>query len=138
MTVFFDTNVVLDVYLEREASSGSKHLLEVTVGADFSIFVAWHTAATTYYIFRSRSKLPDAECRAHLIDLISWAEVVPSGTPELKHALSIEMRDFEDAMQIAAAVQCGADVIVTRNTRDFAASPIPALTPEAFLARYFP
>ena len=108
MIIFFDINVVLDVYLERAASAGSKHMLKVTVGADCAIFVAWHTAATAYYIFHARSKLPDAECRGHLTDLISWAGVVPSGTPELEHALSLEMRDFEDAMQIAAAVQCGA------------------------------
>jgi len=138
MIIFFDTNVVLDVYLKREASTGSKHMLKVAVEADCSIFVAWHTAATAYYIFHARSKLPDAKCREHLLDLITRAEVVPSGTPELEHALSLEMRDFEDAMQIAAAEKCAADVIVTRNTSDFAASPVPALTPEDFLARYFP
>jgi len=29
------------------------------------------------------------------------------------------MNEFEDALQIAAAERCGADVIVTRNTTDF-------------------
>jgi len=44
------------------------------------------------------------------------------------------MRDFEDALQLAAAVACGAGVILTRNTADFKASPIPVMTPEEFLA----
>ena len=37
------------------------------------------------------------------------------------------MRDFEDAMQVAAARACGASHIVTRNARDYARSPIPAI-----------
>ena len=37
------------------------------------------------------------------------------------------MRDFEDALQMAAAVACGADVILTRNLTDFKSSPIAAI-----------
>jgi hypothetical protein len=33
------------------------------------------------------------------------------------------------------AVSIYADYIITRNTKDFTASPIPAITPEDFLAR---
>lgn len=138
MILFLDTNVVLDNYLEREHSAVSRNMLRVVLGAGCVPWVAWHSAATAYYIFRSRSKLPDADCRQHLRDLVSWAQVVPAGTAELQQALSFNMRDFEDAMQIAAAVKCAADVIVTRNISDFKASPIPALTPEDFLAQYFP
>jgi hypothetical protein len=31
---------------------------------------------------------------------------------------------------------CGAQFIITRNERDFKASPVPALNPETFLRRY--
>jgi len=44
------------------------------------------------------------------------------------------MPDFEDALQAAAARACGASVIITRNEKDFLASPVAAMTPEAFLA----
>jgi hypothetical protein len=33
-------------------------------------------------------------------------------------------------------VACGADRIITRNTKDFAGSAIPAITPAEFLARF--
>jgi len=33
------------------------------------------------------------------------------------------MKDFEDAMQVAAALACGAEVIATRNMRDYAQAP---------------
>jgi hypothetical protein len=37
--------------------------------------------------------------------------------------------DFEDAVQCYTAVACNADVIVTRNIKDFAASPLLVKTP---------
>ncbi len=45
------------------------------------------------------------------------------------------MKDFEDALQVSAAVACQADVIITRNVGDFAASSILSCTPEDFLAK---
>lgn len=45
------------------------------------------------------------------------------------------MNDFEDALQAAAAIACDAAFIITRNEKDFATLPVPALAPEAFLAR---
>ena len=46
------------------------------------------------------------------------------------------MPDFEDALQAAAAVACKAQVIITRNVRDFKKSPVPAMTPEQFVAKH--
>jgi len=45
------------------------------------------------------------------------------------------MKDFGGAMQVAAAVACHADVIATRNTRDYSKSPIRAETPRAVLEK---
>ena len=65
---------------------------------------------------------------------LAFVEVAPTGTAEAKHALALGMSDFEDAMQAAAAVQAGVDFIVTRNTGDYGSAPIPAITPDEFLA----
>lgn len=54
----------------------------------------------------------------------------------LRLAGRLTVGDFEDAMQVAAAIACGAEVIATRNLRDFRESPVPALTP-ADLVRSF-
>ena len=40
---------------------------------------------------------------------------------------------FEDCLQMQCALSLRADYIVTRNVKDFAASEIPAVTPEEFL-----
>ncbi len=44
------------------------------------------------------------------------------------------MSDLEDTMQVAAARTCGARHIVMRNIRDYARSPIPAVSPEEVLS----
>jgi len=52
------------------------------------------------------------------------------------YALGLDMPDFEDAMQAAAAVACRADYIVTRNTEHYRKSPVKALAPDAWLRKY--
>ena len=66
------------------------------------------------------------------------ADVARTGRGDALAALDLPMRDFEDALQVAAAMACGAQFIVTRNERDFKASPVPALNPDALLRRYPP
>ena len=46
------------------------------------------------------------------------------------------MQDFEDAVLAEAAALAGADIIVTRNTRDFSRASLPALTPQEFLVQF--
>jgi hypothetical protein len=45
------------------------------------------------------------------------------------------MKDFEDALQVAAATACGAEVIATHNVRDYAGSPVQAELPADVLRR---
>jgi hypothetical protein len=60
---------------------------------------------------------------------------VASVTDEvIRAALQSSITDFEDAVTSEAASAAGVEVIVTRNTPDFATSAIPAVLPEVFLA----
>ena len=68
-----------------------------------------------------------------LLDLARFVRVAPTTTESLLYAAQLEMSDFEDAMQVAAATACEADVIVTRNLRDYRKSPIRAAEPQEVL-----
>jgi hypothetical protein len=48
-------------------------------------------------------------------------------------ALKKGNNDFEDTVQYFAAINAGADVIITRNKKDYIQSDIPVLTPIEFL-----
>jgi hypothetical protein len=51
----------------------------------------------------------------------------------------IEAEDFEDALQYFSAFYAHADMVVTRNLKDFGfASSTEVLEPSAFLSKYFP
>ncbi len=69
---------------------------------------------------------------------MQFVSVASGGREAVRQALLIPMRDFEDALQVAAALTGGAEVIVTRNRRDFARSPLPAVTPSQFLRKIIP
>ncbi|GHU52401.1 hypothetical protein FACS1894200_12960 [Spirochaetia bacterium] len=42
----------------------------------------------------------------------------------------------EDSLLAVCAMKWNADYIITRNIDDFTASPVPAITPEEFLAQW--
>ena len=130
--MLLDTNILLDAALERQPHHGPattilRHLRQQPGRG----FVAWHTIATFYYL-ASRAQ-GDALAREFIVTVADFLTVAPTGSDALRYALALPMRDFEDAMQVAAAHTAGVSHIVTRNTRDFADSPIPAVAPEQAL-----
>lgn len=133
MRLLIDINVLLDVALQRPGAPASGQLL-ASCGRQHDGWLAWHSVATlAYLIERQQSAISG---RDFIRGLLVWAEVASTDRAHVLAALDLPMRDFEDALQVAAAIACGAQIIVTRNERDFKGSPVPALNPEAFLRRY--
>jgi predicted nucleic acid-binding protein len=131
--VLLDTDVLIDVALDRaphaEPAAGLLDLLERRSG---SAFVAWHTIANFYYLVApTRGGRPT---RDFVLDLLRFAAAAPATTEALRRATRLQMRDFEDAMQVVAAEACGAEVIATRNIRDYARSPLRAATPKTLVS----
>jgi predicted nucleic acid-binding protein len=131
--ILIDANVVLDVLQKREPfyAFSAQVLACVEVGQVEGALAA-HTWTTLYYLV-SRGGSP-AQARTTLSDLLQFLAVAPVDQAVMQQALSLPYRDLEDAVQMAAAVQYGAHYVVTRNVQDYAAGPLPALTPVEFLA----
>lgn len=135
MRLLLDINVLLDVAFARPGEPGSSQVIAVC-GRGHEAFVAWHTLATLSYLIERQHSA--GEAREFVRGLLGWADIAPVSRADAVQALGWRMKDFEDALQAAAAVACGAQVIVTRNERDFKNSPVPALSPEVFLRKYVP
>lgn len=89
--------------------------------------MAWHSLANFYYVVSPiRGKQP---ARDFLIDLARFIEVASTTTESLLYAGQLDMPDFEDAMQVAAALACRAGLIATRNLRHYKRSPVRAAEP---------
>ena len=133
MRLLIDINVLLDVAVARPGATASARVLAMC-GRQHEAWLAWHSIATLAYLIDRQTSQVDS--RDFIRGLLGWADVARTGRPEALAALDLERGDFEDAFQVAAAVSCGAQLIVTRNERDFKRSPVQALGPEAFLRRY--
>jgi predicted nucleic acid-binding protein len=130
MRLLLDINILLDVAFQRPGEPATSQVL-ARCGREHEAWLAWHSIATlAYLIERQHSK---AAAREFMRGLLTWADIATTLRTDAQQALDWAMPDYEDALQAAAAVACGAQVIVTRNVRDFRGSPVPAMTPEAFV-----
>jgi predicted nucleic acid-binding protein len=135
MRIFLDTNILLDVFLNRPGKLGSLQVLDACVVPGNDGWIAWHSLSNGFYIVRRETKALD-EAKRFAAELLLWCNVATVGTFEAIAAENMNLSDIEDAMQIAAALACKADVIVTRNTTDFTSSLMPVMTPEDFIQRW--
>ena len=128
MIVLLDTDVLIDIALNRIPHvEGSTQLLEALENRHGKGFVAWHSLSNFYYLVAPTKGAYQA--RDYLDDLIRFIDIAPATRESFHAACQLPMKDFEDAMQVAAATACGADVIATRNIRDYARAPIRVATP---------
>jgi predicted nucleic acid-binding protein len=130
--ILVDTDVLIDVALDRaphaEAAGALLDALEARPGTGC---IAWHSVANFYYLVSPARGRADA--RAFVVDLVAFLEVAPTGTESVRQAARMPLKDFEDALQVAAALASGAEVIATRNVADYREAPVPAASPASVL-----
>jgi predicted nucleic acid-binding protein len=129
-----DTDVLIDVAMQREPHvAASAGLLSAIEQRRATGFVAWHSLSNLHYLLRPTHGSRAA--KEFLRDLLLFVDVAQTSTAAAAYAIGLPLRDFEDALQVAAAAASGADMIATRNIRDYAGSPVKADTPANLLQR---
>jgi predicted nucleic acid-binding protein len=133
MKVLFDTNVILDIMLERQPFlDNSKKALQHALAHGYQVFLTATTATDLYYLVR---KAKDKATALNLLaQLLQVFDVTLVDKHVLLQALQSASLDFEDAVQISSAQNQGLDMIITRNVADFRDTDLPIHTPESFLA----
>jgi predicted nucleic acid-binding protein len=116
-TVFFDTDVLLDVMLRSDEFPDS---VQVLAGAEQGKIKGCTSAVVLtnayYALCRVQGKSVGLTALRKLRALVSVVEI---DQQIFDQALSTDLKDFEDAVQLYAAVRCRADYLVTRNCADF-------------------
>jgi len=131
MRLFIDTDVLLDVLLERKTHfEHSARVLDWAEAHPGQCAVSWHGLANIHYLSKDGAW-------EFIRELTEFCVIPGTGTHEMKRALDMGFDDLEDAMQASAALLFGAQMIVTRNLRDYTTSPLKAVTP-AELGRFIP
>ena len=96
-------------------------------------YVSALTFANVVYILRKEldpEKIGEVYRKLRLI-----FEFTDLSVSDLTRAAEMNWKDFEDAVQSAAAERIHADYIITRNVRDFSESKVMAFTPSELLER---
>jgi predicted nucleic acid-binding protein len=131
--VLLDVNVILDVLQRRQPFYDDSAAVLAAAETDrLTGLVAAHSVTTLFYLLARYGS--QAAARVHTLDLLSILTVAPVDGHVLEQALTLPYRDLEDAVQMAAARQAGADYLVTRDRTSYAAGPLPALAPAELLA----
>ena len=133
LSVLVDTNVVLDLILDRAPwADDASRLLDAIGNERLRGFIAGHAVTTVHYIVeRERDRTRAATA---VSDLLALLDVVSLESSDFQRALSLGLRDYEDAVQAAACLKVGATFLVTRNARDFKGTPVEVRSPAEVLA----
>ncbi len=132
MKVLIDTNVIVDVALEREPFyAESDRILTFVEEGEIQGYVSASTFSDLYYIIR-RDKGRDWTLE-FLRQLATFCQVATVDNSVISIALTCNFKDFEDAIQYSTAVINLIDAIVTRNPRDFPVNIPRIVTPNQLI-----
>ena len=133
LQVLFDLNIILDVLQERkDFYDFSARLLACAETRVIQGWLATHTVTTLFYLL-AKDKSPE-QARVTLTSLLQFLKIAPVNQSTIEQALNMPYRDFEDAVQIMAALQIHADYLLTRNVRDYQPAPMEVVQPVELLA----
>ncbi len=134
MKLMIDTNIILDVLMQREVLyEASAQVLRVCNSGVHTGLITSNSVCDIFYItrktIRDRDKL--YQVMEGLCSIFSLCDVTGS---DVSLALAARAKDFEDCLLAECAKRSGCDYIITRNGKDFKNFGIPTLTPEGFLS----
>lgn len=132
MKILVDTNVVLDLLLDRPPfAESAARIFSLIENSAVEAYLCATTVTTIDYLLTQSVSRPRA--KKALQRLMELFEIASVNRPVIEEALQSRMTDFEDAVLAHAANLVGATAVVTRNTKDFRYSPVKALDPTSFL-----
>lgn len=127
--IFLDTNFIIDLLLRDEYKDVSQKFLAEASKAGYSFHISFLTVANFAYIER---KLPKEVLTEYLTIIADLFDIVPNTQEQIISALSIDSKDFEDAIQYQTALSANCGCIITRNQKHFSFSKIPVLSAAEF------
>ncbi len=134
MKVLFDTNVILDVQLQRPHTFTTSNKLWT---ANSKRLVQGYITASSvkdihYVVNKEKGAIRAIES---VILCLAEFRICLVDRNRLNRAMLANGPDFEDNIQIACAIAEGLDAIVTSNIKDFRAAGITLYTPVQLVKR---
>jgi len=132
MTILLDTNVVLDILLNRQPwYTDAALIFGLSQQNLIQSYISASSITDIFYITqKEQGKNAAREAIKRLLRVFKPATVTDR---DIYQALELEWDDFEDSVQFIVGEGLSVDYIVTRNTKDFTLGSIKTVTPEQFI-----
>lgn len=135
MNVFVDTNVLIDFICSREGFyDDAETLFSYALVGKINILFTDISVINTLYVGKKYGYSID-EVSERIKAVFDFCSLSLIDSAVMLNALSSEWKDKEDATQYFSALNSCADIIITRNTKDFMLSEINVATPSEFVAQ---
>ena len=132
MKILFDTNIILDLLLDRQPFvNNAQALFEKVESGKIEGYIGATTVTTLDYLLTK--SLSVNEAKKIIKKLLKLFEVAPINRLILEDALESGFLDFEDAVLHSAAIHCGIQAIVTRDEKGFSKAKLAIYSPPALL-----
>ena len=133
MRLLIDTNVILDYLLSREGfREQAKEIFDlVKYGEHFEVLSS--SAVTDIFYHLNREFRNSFKAQEQIRELMKIVSILTVSEQDIRTALDMRWKDFEDAVQYAVALSNRVDAVISRNVRDFEGHEIPVMTPDEFL-----
>lgn len=133
MKILFDTNVILDVFLERHPFfEASSQVLGLAEQDKIEGWIGGTTVTTIHYLLAKA--LTPQKAEVYINELLKIFHITSINRVVLADALTCNFRDYEDAVLYQTALHANLDAILTRNQKDFQHSSLPVFSPKEFLS----
>ncbi len=133
MRYMIDTNIILDVLLEREPFyKASRAVLSLCEEKKVEGFITASTASDIFYLVRKGLGSTEEAYKAlgHILNIV---KVLTVTNEDVNSAFLQKAKYFEDCLLATCAKSNKCDGIVTRNQKDFLDFGIALYAPEDFL-----
>lgn len=114
--VFLDTNLILDVVLERPGFESTMEILQKGTEGKIKLYTSFLSMANIAYVLR---KNYNGVMIPTLKQISMLLEVLPMDSKQLKQAMLLAGPDYEDILQAVCATAGGCTVLLTRNPKHF-------------------
>ncbi len=132
MKVLFDTNIILDVLLNRKKFVElSSNLVGMVENKNIEGYLCATTITTLDYLISKAVNRKQANIEIKkLLTIFNIADV---NSTVLELSVNSAFTDFEDAVQYYSGECCKVDGLATRNAKDYKNTNLPIYTPDELL-----
>lgn len=133
MKVLFDTNIILDVLLNREQFVElSACLVSMAENKKIEGYLCATTVTTIDYLVSKEHDRKSANIAIQKLLNIHRISAVNKQVLDL--AINSNFKDFEDAVQYYSGKCVGVDCLVTRNQKDYKGTQLAVYSPSELLS----